>query len=351
MFTQQSGKALFPFIIILLIASIGYLYLPSSQGKMNRSTNSATQVNAQTATVQDKTIFISAVGSARANQAIHISSAQSDYITNIYFNDGDVVKQGEKLVQLQNQKERLAVKALKINLKEQQRQLKRLENLAKSQSAARSQLETQYSIVDALQANLQLEQTRLSELLINAPFAGLLGKRLVSIGSFVNPNTPLTTLDDISIIKVDFQVPEKHLAILKLGMTVQGQSDAYSTQPFTGKITHIDPRIDSDTRSIQVTASFDNPQALLRPGMLMHIELQLQTLHAVMLPEKSVIPRQNKHFVFIIDEQNKAKQVQIEILARFQGWVAISSGVEQGQQVITEGVIKIRSGSNVSVKG
>ncbi|MBD1582065.1 efflux RND transporter periplasmic adaptor subunit [Pseudoalteromonas sp. S16_S37] len=350
MFTQQSGKALFPFIILLLIAITSYLYLPSNQGQMNRGANAATTVSAQIATIQDKILSISAVGSARANQAVHISSAQSDYITDIYFNDGDTVKQGEPLVQLQNQQERLAVKELKINLKEQQRQLKRLEDLAKSQSAARSQLETQRSIVDALQANLQLEQTRLDELLISAPFSGVLGKRLVSVGSFVSSNTPITTLDDISIIKVDFQVPEKHLGILKLGMEVTGKSDAYSQQSFVGKVTHIDPRIDSNTRTIQVTASFNNANAMLRPGMLMHIELQLKSLHAIMLPEKSVIPRQNKHYVFIIDEENKAKQAQIDVLARFNGWVAISSGVEQGQQVITEGVIKIRSGSTVMVK-
>ncbi|BBN82870.1 MexH family multidrug efflux RND transporter periplasmic adaptor subunit [Pseudoalteromonas sp. A25] len=351
MFTQQSGKALFPFIILLLIAITGYLYLPSTQGKMTRGANSATTVNAQTVTKQSKTISLSAVGSARANHAVHISSAQNDYITHIYFNDGDEVKQGEPLVQLQSQQEKFAVKELKINLKEQQRQLKRLEDLAKSQSAARSQLETQRSIVDALQASLQLEQSKLDELLINAPFSGVLGKRLVSVGSFVSSNTPITTLDDISIIKVDFHVPEKHLGTLKLGMTVVGKSDAYSNQTFAGTVTHIDPRIDSDTRTVQVTASFDNTNALLRPGMLMHIELQLTSLHAVMLPEKSVIPRQDKHYVYVIDEQNKAQQVQINILARFKGWVAISSGVEQGQQVITEGVIKIRPGSNVMVKG
>ncbi|OHU86303.1 MULTISPECIES: efflux RND transporter periplasmic adaptor subunit [Pseudoalteromonas] len=350
MFTQQSGKALFPFIILVLVAILSYLYLPISQGQVSRAAGAPTTVSAQTASMQEKTLYISAVGSARANQAIHISSSQSDYITDIYFNDGDVIKQGDKLVQLQNEQERLAVKELKINLKEQQRQLKRLEDLAKSQSAARSQLETQRSVVEALQAKLQLEQTRLDELLISAPFTGILGKRLVSVGSFVNSSTSLTTLDDISIIKVDFQVPEKRLATLHTGMTVVGKSDAYGERAFIGQVSHIDPRIDSATRSVQVTASFENPESLLRPGMLMHLELELQTYNAIMLPEKSVIPRQQKHYVFVIDEQQKAKQVEINILARFNGWVAVSSGVETGQQVITEGVIKIRSGSTVSVK-
>jgi membrane fusion protein (multidrug efflux system) len=158
-------------------------------------------------------------------------------------------------------------------------------------------------------------------------------------------------LDDISVIKVDFQVPEKHLADLKMGMTVFARSDAYPNKTFSGSITHIDPRINSDTRSVEITASFANSESLLRPGMLLHVDIELQNIEAVMLPEKSIIPRQDKHFVFIVDEKSQAQQVKVDILARFNGWVAISSGVKDGQQVITEGVIKIRPGSKVLVKG
>ena len=351
MYNKQSGKVLFPVLILILIAISGYFYLPVSHSKTGPSSRPATQVAAHTVSTDIKSININAVGTARANQAINIISAQSDYVETLTFKDGEFVKAGQLLATLRDKQERLTVKELKINLKEQQRQLKRLQELARSQSAAQSQLEEQASEVDALQAKLANAESKLQEMIIKAPFSGVLGKRLVDIGSFVNSNTPFTTLDDISIIKVDFQVPEKYLAQLTQGMQVSAISDAYPNAPFTGEVTHIGPRINQATRSVSVTASFENDANLLRPGMLMQVALELGRIEALMVPEKSIIPRQDNHFVYIIDAENKAQQVKVELLERFHGWVAIKSGLEAGQQVITEGIIKIRPGSSVTTQG
>jgi len=351
MYNKQSGKVLFPVLILILIAISGYFYLPVSHSKTGPSSRPATQVAAHTVNTDIKSINIDAVGTARANQAINIISAQSDYVETLTFKDGELVKAGQVLATLRDKQEHLTVKELKINLKEQQRQLKRLQELARSQSAAQSQLEEQASEVDALQAKLANAESKLQEMIIRAPFSGVLGKRLVDIGSFVNNNTPFTTLDDISIIKVDFQVPEKYLAQLTQGMQVSALSDAYPNSPFMGEVTHIEPRINQATRSVSVTASFENEANLLRPGMLMQVALELGRIEALMVPEKSIIPRQDNHFVYIIDDENKAQQVKVELLERFHGWVAIKSGLEAGQQVITEGTIKIRPGSSVTTQG
>ncbi|RZQ54060.1 efflux transporter periplasmic adaptor subunit [Pseudoalteromonas phenolica] len=351
MYNKQSGKVLFPVLILILIAISGYFYLPVSHSKTGPSSRPATQVAAHIVSTDIKSINIDAVGTARANQAINVISAQSDYIESLAFADGEFVQVGQVLANLRDKQERLTVKELKINLKEQQRQLKRLQELARSQSAAQSQLEEQASEVDALQAKLANAESKLQEMVIKAPFSGVLGKRLVDIGSFVNSNTPFTTLDDISIIKVDFQVPEKYLAQLTQGMQVSAISDAYPNTPFTGEVTHIEPRINQATRSVSVTASFENETNLLRPGMLMQVALELGRIEALMVPEKSIIPRQENHFVYIIDDNDKAQQVKVELLKRFHGWVAIKSGLEAGQQVITEGTIKIRPGSSVTTQG
>ena len=351
MYNKQSGKVLFPVLILILIAISGYFYLPVSHSKTGPSPRPATQVAAHIVSTDIKSINIDAVGTARANQAINIISAQSDYIESLTFKDGEFVQAGQVLATLRDKQEQLTVKELKINLKEQQRQLRRLKELARSQSAAQSQLEEQASEVDALQAKLANAESKLQEMVIKAPFAGVLGKRLVDVGSFVNSNTPFTTLDDISIIKVDFQVPEKYLAQLTQGMQVSAISDAYPNTPFTGEVTHIEPRINQATRSVSVTASFENETNLLRPGMLMQVALELGRIEALMVPEKSIIPRQENHFVYIIDDNDKAQQVKVELLERFHGWVAIKSGLEAGQQVITEGTIKIRPGSSVKTQG
>ncbi|MBQ4838338.1 efflux RND transporter periplasmic adaptor subunit [Pseudoalteromonas luteoviolacea] len=346
---NQSGKALFPTLILMLIALCGYLYFPATQGEQSNRASRAVEVSVHTVTPQHRAVTAEAIGSARANQAVDITSSHSDYISDILFSDGQSVTRGQKLAQLNNKEELLAVKELTINLKEQQRQLTRLTELAKTQSAARSQLDAQRSTVEALNTQLQATKLKLSEMTIYAPFDGVLGKRLVSIGSYVKDNTPLTTLDDINTIKVDFQLPEKYLAKLTLGMKTSVVSDAYQQQLFWGHISHIDPRIDESTRSIQVTASFDNAENHLRPGMLLNVAVQLQQVNALMVPEKSLIPRQDKHFVYIV-EDNKVKQQQITLLNRFSGWVAVK-GIESGQLVVTEGTTKIRSGSQVTVKG
>jgi len=103
MYSRQSGRALFPFIITLLVIFSVYLYLPASQGEQADFSQMATQVSAHTVTSQENAVMIEAIGSARANQAVYITSAQSDYVTNIFFEDGDLVSKGQKLVQLQSQ--------------------------------------------------------------------------------------------------------------------------------------------------------------------------------------------------------------------------------------------------------
>ncbi len=231
MHSKQSGKALFPFIISLLIIFSVYLYFPASQGEQANYSAMTTQVSAHTVRSQENAIMIEAIGSARANQAIYIKSAQNDYVTSIYFEDGDLVSKGQKLVQLQNQQEQFAVKELSINLQEEKRQLARLTELSRSQATAKSLLEEQLARVDASEAQLESAKTKLNEMAITAPFSGLLGKREISVGAYINNSTVITTLDDISIIKVDFKVPEKYLAQLKNGMIVRTQNDAYPVKP------------------------------------------------------------------------------------------------------------------------
>jgi membrane fusion protein (multidrug efflux system) len=350
MHSKQSGKALFPFIISVLIILSVYLYLPSSQGEQASNTQNVIQVSAHTVSTQENAIIIEAIGSARANQAINIQSAQSDYVTGIYFKDGDHVSKGQKLLQLQNKEEQFAVTELEVNLAEQKRQLARLAELTRSQSTAKSLFEEQSSIVDATKAQLESAKSQFNEMTIYAPFSGLLGKREISVGAYIDTDTIITTLDDISIIKVDFKVPEKYLAQLTLNMKVLTHNAAYPNETFLGKVTHVSSRIDSVTRSVEVTASFENTSGLLRPGMLLNTALQLSNQQALMVPEKAVIPLQEKHYVFQVKD-GIANRVEVHVSGRNNGWVAIDQGLTDGEQVITEGIIKIRSGSKVSVKG
>ena len=291
MYAKQSGKALFPLITIILFGLCIYLYLPKSQGQQSNRKMTATPVQAHQVAISRQANTIESLGTARANQAVTLVSAQSDYVKNIYFDDGDKVNKGQLLVELQDDEEKNRVKELEILLQEEQRKLNRLGQLAKTQATARSALDEQKATYDATKTQLASAKIKLSEMKIYAPFAGTLGQRQISKGAFVNNNSEITTLDDTSIIKADFSVPEKYLAQISLGMAVNATSPAYPAQEFAGKVTHIASRIDINTRSVQITASFDNSENLLRTGMLLYSELELSAEKTLMVPEKSLIPQ------------------------------------------------------------
>lgn len=347
---QQSGKTLFPFLIILLAAICVYLYLPNTATATQTRSAKPVTVKAITTQLHTQSIDIQALGTSRANQEIIIRSAQSDYVASVFFDDGDQVEKNQILVELNHAEEAARVEELTINLKEEKRQLERLNKLAKTQSTAKSLLEEQRSRFEATQVQLAAAKIRLSEMTITAPFSGRLGQRMISAGAYINSNTDITTLDDISVIKVDFNVPEKYLAQLTEGMTVNATSPAYPSITFTGQLSNISSRINATTRSIPVTASFSNENKKLRAGMLMYASLQLSELNALIIPEKSIIPIEDQHFVYVIEE-GKAVKTAVVIEQRIHGNVAIKSGLKAGQQVITEGIIKIRPGRDVVVKG
>jgi membrane fusion protein (multidrug efflux system) len=346
----QLGKILFPFLIILLVVTCIYLYLPKHSDANQTFANKPVIVSAVNVTMQTQSIDLESLGTSRANEAIFIKSAQNDYVTEVFFNDGDIVKKGQVLVQLNSEQEKSAVAELQINLKEEQRQLNRLTELAKSQATAKSLLEEQRSKFEATQVQLASATIKLAEMTITAPFSGRLGQRLISPGAFITSANEITTLDDISTIKVDFNVPEKYLAALKPNMVVTAKSPAYPDITFSGVLSNISSRINPATRSVPVTASFDNKNQQLRSGMLLHTFVKLSEFNAILVPEIAIIPIENQHFVYVV-ENGLANRKEVTILQRLHGQVAIAQGLSEGQQVVTEGIIKIRPGSSVEVKG
>ena len=136
--------------------------------------------------------------------------------------------------------------------------------------------------------------------IITAPFAGRVGLRNVSLGGLVNPGAVITTLDDLSVVKLDFSVPEVFLATLKPGLTVEARSDAYPGDSFSGKVASIDTRVDPTTRSVAIRALIDNREARLRPGMFMTLKLVRSEGDALMLPEQAIVPENERHYVFVV---------------------------------------------------
>lgn len=336
--------------VAALLAFLVYINLPEpAQQQGGPRGGGVTPVVVALASNQAFPIIVEALGTAVANESVNITAQQAEVIERIGFDDGDIVTTGQILVELNNRAEMAGVSELDINVAEAKRQLKRIKNLANQSATSEQLLDEQEARVEALSAQRDMAQAGLEERIIRAPFSGRLGTRMVSLGSLVRPGDIITTLDDLSIIKVDFSVSEVHFASLTSGQTIYAKSVAYPGEQFIGEITNIDSRIDPVTRSIQVRAQLPNDEMKMRPGMLLQINLEKRVLDALVIPESALVPEGDLQFVYIVNGQQKAIKTKVEVGERKPGLVQIVAGLEIGQKVITEGTLRVRDGSEVRV--
>jgi membrane fusion protein, multidrug efflux system len=201
-------------------------------------------------------------------------------------------------------------------------------------------------------------QSRLADRTIRAPFSGRIGLRTISAGQLARPGEPLATLDDISQIKIDFDVPESRMSSLQVGTEIVARSSAVPDQMNRAIVRFIDTRIDPRSRTVRARAYVPNDNGLLRPGMLMSVDLLSPARQMPAVPEVALLEEGNASFVFIADGKAgpdgsgmKAKRVPIVIGARREGFVEILGGLSVGTPVITEGLVRLRDGQAIRVAG
>jgi membrane fusion protein (multidrug efflux system) len=231
--------------------------------------------------------------------------------------------------------------------REAQQQLDRQSELVKQGTIARSQLDTQIAARDSAKSRMDAIRARLADRVITAPFDGVLGFRRVSPGTLVTPGTAIATLDDISIIKLDFPVPEGYLSNIAPGQQIRAHSDAWPEQVFEGTVVALDSRIDPVTRAVTVRAEISNPQSHLRPGMLLTVRVFKPERAALAIPEIALIQVGTKAYVYRVKEDNSIEQVAVEAGARRRGEVEIVSGLQLGDRIVVEGTVKLRPGARV----
>lgn len=336
-------------LVGVLIALVVYLQWPESattKEKHQRIVSVKTAVIAQ-AEFKDS---VEAIGTSRANEQVFITSKYSDLVDEVFFQDGDTVEKGEVLVRLNSREEATKVKELEANLAESVAQLNRFQDLFTKKATSKSIVDQQEAKTKAISAQLLNAKIKLNDLTIKAPFSGVLGFREISLGALIDVGDVITSLDDLSIIKVDFSVPERYLTTVMVGQPIDATNIAYKEQKFTGKVTSIDSRVDSVTRTLKVRAEIPNRDHKLRAGMLLNIEIIRNIEQVLQVPESAVIPIEDEHFVFVV-EAGKAVKTKLDIGRRYRGFVEVLGGVGVGTEVVIEGALKLRDGSSVSVLG
>jgi membrane fusion protein (multidrug efflux system) len=202
--------------------------------------------------------------------------------------------------------------------------------------------------MESARARLDATRARLSDRVITAPFAGVLGFRQVSPGTLVTPGTTIASLDDVSVMKLDFSVPESFLSALAPGQAISATSVAFPDRDFTGEVVTIDSRVDPVTRAVTVRATLPNPDRLLRPGMLLTVEVFQPERQALVVPEIAVIQVSRSAHVYRLKPDDTVEQVDVELGQRRRGEVEILDGLSAGDRIVVDGAVKLRDGSAIT---
>ncbi|MGS0674301.1 efflux RND transporter periplasmic adaptor subunit [Shewanella sp. 0m-4] len=337
-------------IIIGALLLLGtYFYLqqpPAEQVTKSRPIPNVVVTKAAIQPIRDE---VEALGTSKANESITVTPKVTDVVTKVNFNDGDLVQKGRLLIQLQDSEQLARVTVAKVKVKDHQRELERIRTLVTSQTIAELERDRLQTLIDTAKAELAQAQSALGDRSIRAPFSGALGLRQVSVGALVSPGNPITTLDDISVIKLDFSVPERFLQALALGKKVEATAVAFDGEVFVGKVVSIDSRINPKTRAVIVRAEIPNLDQRLLPGMLMKVKLIKTSREALILPESAIIPIQDRHYVYVVNDEGIVEQKQVTLGLRKRGWVEIINGVVLDEQVVIRGLLKVRPGDHVKV--
>ena len=299
-----------------------------------------------------------AVGTVRAYESITVTVKGSGIVEEISFQEGQKVKFGDVLLRLDSDERRADIEQAKAETRratalrdELKVRLDRAMALNRTGAGTGAQVEdltaqvrTLESAIASADARRKAAEARLEDLIVRAPFNGRLGTRSVSLGAYVTPGMRITTLDDLSQVRLDFAVPENILAQLKIGQTVRAVSAAFGERGFEGRVAVIVPRFDPVTRSVRLTAE------ALRPGMFLSVALEVTVKNdAVVVSEEAVVGEGLRHLIFVVKDNMVERRV-VRIGQRQEGRVEIVDGLKPGEIIIVRGVQRVRPGQIVDPK-
>jgi len=298
-----------------------------------------------------------AIGTVAAVQGVTLSADVPGVVASIDFESGERVAAGDVLVRLDTRQERAQLEAAEAQSKLARLNLERMENLRRKEVASPAELDRATAEHDQAEARVAELRATVERKEIRAPFAGVLGIRQVNLGQYMTAGDPIVPLQSLDPIYVNFSVPQREFGSLRVGAEVRVAADS-TTPGAVGHITAINSVIDEATRNIQVQATLKNPGGKLRAGMFVRVEVISGRSDAVVaLPASAVNYAPYGNSVFVVADLDapdgrKYRGVQqrfVKLGAARGDQVAIVSGVEPGEEIVTSGVFKLRNGASVLV--
>jgi membrane fusion protein (multidrug efflux system) len=307
-------------------------------------------------TVQPRSFVdtIEVLGVAKGRQSVTLTAATTQLVERVRFTDGQAVPRGAVLVELKATEQDAGIAQAQAKLVQAQRAYQRWKTLGEKGFASKSAIDQYQAAYASAQADLHVAQARQNDRVIRAPFAGVVGLSDVTPGALVNPGAPIVTLDDVSTIRVDFQVPERYLAQLREGQAITAGIDAYPGETVDGHIAKLDTRVDERTRAITARAEFPNAQRRLKPGMMIRVSIARGERQSPAVQESAVSVQGDNAFVFVLREQGGgtiAEQRPVVTGLRQHGFVEITDGVRTGERLVADGLNKVQPGEPVRLLG
>ena len=347
-------------LVLLVGAFVGFNAFRSKMIAQFFATNKPPPATVTVAEAKSEVVpnLLKAVGDLVAVHQVNVTSDVSGRIIEILFTAGSDVKAGSPLVQLFDAPEQADLASFKAQATVGQLSLDRAKQLASRQFGPQATVDSAQAVYDQANAGIARTQAVISQKLVRAPFDGELGVRHVEVGQYLTAGTQIVTLTDLSAVYANFTTTEKDRATLQVGQTVRVVVDAYPARKFEGKITTIEPQINTDTRSIRIQATIENPDHVLKPGMFATTTVVLPDKPAVVtVPETAVDYTLYGDSVYLITEK-KADDGTTSLTAvrtfvrtgdRIDGRVVITNGLKPSDRVVAVGQLKLQSGAAVAI--
>lgn len=302
---------------------------------------------------------IKAAATLRAIRGVNVTTELAGMVKTIYFEPGAIVTQGTVLVQLNADSDIAQLHALQANAELARITYNRDKAQYAAQAVSKATVDTDFANLKSLTAQVEQQQANVNKKTLRAPFSGKLGVSMVNPGQYINPGDKVVNLQTFNPIWADFYVPQQSVPRLKVGQKVNLTSDSFPNQVFTGKITTMDPAVDTATRNLLVEATLDNPKDELSPGMFAIAEVIVgQTEQYLTLPASAVSFNPYGEVVYIVHEKGKDKEGKPRLIAN-QAFVttgqtrgdqvSILHGLQKGQVVVISGQLKLKNGMQVAI--
>lgn len=333
----------------LLVSVVVLMGLGSSSfaSERARPAPAVTEVKAEMGPIVGR---YSTMGLLESKRHIELRSEVSGKISKVFVEPTGLVEAGELLLEIDSRSEATELKRLQIDLQLAEQRSSRLQALASNRSTSKEALEVARAEAASLRAEIEGKQLELDSHQIKAPFNGVLGNFDWESSSWIEASSLFTTLDDMTELEVQFDLPERFLSALTIGQTVELSSNAWPKQEFEGKVVLIEPRFDADRATLSVEAIVSNDQQKLRPGMRVKVSLvENADALSLLIPVRSLIHDRNQTQVLKLSEDDIPSLQLVTTGRATEKWVEILSGLDTGDRIVDRGVVKARPNRPVNI--